>query len=150
MLKEIEINSGKVDIGSNVTVGYLPQQEDFVSGSTVISEFLRHVEVPEGIGRRLLNRFRITEDDVKKKINKLSSGERSRLILAIIMARKVNCLVLDEPSNHLDLEVLESFEKALKDFKGTLIVVSHDRYFVKNVGFEKIFVLKNGNLYHRE
>jgi ATPase subunit of ABC transporter with duplicated ATPase domains len=139
-------DSGDVKVGVGVKVGYLPQEEDLRPEGTVREEFLKHVEVEEGIGRRLLNRFKLSADDVEKKVQDLSSGERSRLILAIIMSQKVNCLVLDEPSNHLDLEALESLENALRDFVGTLVVVTHDRYFIRRLGELKILELKNGNL----
>jgi len=142
LLGEVKPDTGTIEIGITVRLGYLPQQQDLVSGNTVRDEFLRHVaDVEEGIGRRILNRFRLTTHDMGKKIHELSSGERSRLILAILMARKVNCLVLDEPSNHLDLEVLEALENALADFKGTLVVVSHDRFFVEKIKCNKELVL---------
>jgi ATPase subunit of ABC transporter with duplicated ATPase domains len=138
LIGELEPDTGIVEMGFTVRLGYLPQQQDFVSENTVREEFLRNViDMEEGIGRRLLNRFRLSANDVDKKISELSSGERSRLILAILMARKVNCLVLDEPSNHLDLEVLESLEHALSQFKGTLVVVSHDRFFIEKIACSK-------------
>ena len=129
-----------------MSIGYVPQQEDFLPDATVLEEFLRHTKIEEGIGRRSLNRFRITGDDVKKKMNELSSGERSRLILAIIMANKHNCLILDEPSNHLDLEVLEEFEEALARFEGTIVAVSHDRYFIKKIKLHTVYMLEDGKL----
>lgn len=141
LLGEVKPDTGTIETGTTVRLGYLPQQQDLVSENTVRDEFLRHVtDIEEGIGRRLLNRFRLTAHDMGKKIRELSSGERSRLILAILMARKVNCLVLDEPSNHLDLEVLESLENALADFEGTLVVVSHDRFFVEKIKCNKELV----------
>lgn len=146
MLRLLKQDSGDVKIGNTVSVGYIPQQEDFLPNTTVLEEFLRHTKMDEGIGRRSLNRFRITTNDVKKKISELSSGERSRLILAIIMANRHNCLVLDEPSNHLDLEVLEEFEDAIRRFEGTIIVVSHDRYFIKKIKLQKTYLLEGGKL----
>jgi ATPase subunit of ABC transporter with duplicated ATPase domains len=146
ILGQTKADSGEIITGQNIRLGYLPQAEDFLAEATVLEEFMKYTEIEQGIGRRLLNRFRLTADDVHKKISELSSGERSRLTLAIIMTRKANCLILDEPSNHLDLEVLNELEKALKDYKGTLIVVSHDRYFVKRVGFSTEFELKDGQL----
>jgi ATPase subunit of ABC transporter with duplicated ATPase domains len=146
ILGQTKADSGEIKTGQGIQLGYLPQTEDFLRENTLLQEFLKHVEIEEGVGRRLLNRFRLTADDVHKKISELSSGERSRLTLAIIMAKKANCLILDEPSNHLDLEVLNELEKALKEYKGTLIVVSHDRYFVKRVGFDIMLELRNGEL----
>ena len=146
ILGQIKPDSGEVKVGKNIQLGYLPQTEDFLPDATILEEFLKHTETEQGIGRRLLNRFRLTADDVHKKISDLSSGERSRLTLAIIMTRKANCLVLDEPSNHLDLELLTELQKALRKYEGTLIVVSHDRYFIKRVGFKTVYELSNGEL----
>lgn len=137
LLSKVQPDSGTITPGTKLNVGYLPQEEDLLSDSTVTEEFLRHVEIEEGLARRTLHRFKLTADDVNKKIKQLSSGERSRLILAILMTQKANCLILDEPSNHLDLEVLESLEAALEKFKGTLIVVSHDRYFIDRLRITK-------------
>lgn len=146
LLGDIEPDSGVVRSGAKLNVGYLPQMEYINPDATVREEFLRHVPLEEGLGRRTLHRFKLEAEDVGKKIKELSSGERSRLTLAMLMARKVNCLVLDEPSNHLDLEVLESLEGALARFKGTLILVSHDRYFIDHVGVGTIYQLENGEL----
>ncbi|MFZ2038691.1 MAG: ABC-F family ATP-binding cassette domain-containing protein [Minisyncoccia bacterium] len=148
ILGQVKPDAGEIKTGQSIQLGYLPQTEDFLPENTLLEEFMKHTEIEEGTGRKLLNRFRLTVDDVHKKISQLSSGERSRLTLAIIMTRKANCLILDEPSNHLDLEVLSELEKALKDYKGTLIVVSHDRYFVKRVGFDIMLELQDGELTH--
>ncbi len=129
--------------GSRVQIGYLPQEEHFNSKHTLLAEFLLQTGLDEGVGRRHLNRFRLTEIDVFKSLQELSPGERSRLVLAILMAKEINCLILDEPSNHLDLEAIEKLEEALKLFKGTLIVVSHDRYFIKKVGFDSRYDLSD-------
>ncbi len=96
--------------------------------------------------RKILNRFGLDEEDVNKRMKDLSPGERSRYILAGLVVRNANCLLLDEPSNHLDLEALEAFEKALVNYKGTLIVVSHDRYFIDKINMEKTYLLKDVEL----
>ncbi len=143
MLGEILSDQGDVVRGTNLNIGYLPQYEDFLADNSVVDEFLRHVEIEEGLARRSLSRFGLSADDVHKKIKDVSSGERSRLILAILMSKKANCLILDEPSNHLDFEILEALEGALKEYEGTLIVVSHDRYFIEHLNFDrKINVVK--------
>jgi ATP-binding cassette subfamily F protein 3 len=134
-------DGGVVEKGKGIKIGYLPQDEDILPTDTVMDVFRKHVSMEEGIARRLLYRFRIAAEDIGKKITELSSGEKSRLLLAIIMAAKPNCIILDEPTNHIDLEVLEELEEALHDFPGTLIVVSHDRYFIKKMRFSKIYVL---------
>ncbi len=141
LLEAIVPTKGEIKKGTGLVVGYLPQGESFAKESTALQEFLKNVDMEEGIARRLLNRYKITATDVHKKIEELSSGERSRLILAILMAKKPNCIILDEPSNHLDLEVLEELEEALREYEGTLIVVSHDRYFIKNIGITKTYMI---------
>ena len=89
-----------------------------------------------------LKRFGFEEDDAKKNMEHLSAGERSRLQLALMKLMKANCIILDEPTNHLDIECVEALEKALQQFEGTLIVVSHDRKFCDRVGFSREFVVE--------
>lgn len=150
IMGQILPDSGEIKYGTNLKIGYLPQIEDFISEAKVKDEFVRHTKIEEGSARKILNRFKLSTEDVDKKIKELSSGERSRLIIATIMAQKVNCLILDEPSNHLDLQALESLEYAVKNFKGTLILVSHDRYFVKQIAPPKSFIIENGKILARE
>lgn len=150
IIGELPPDSGEIKHGTNLKIGYLPQQEDFISEAKVKDEFIRHTKIEEGLSRRILNRFKLSAEDVNKKVKELSSGERSRLIIATIMAQKVNCLILDEPSNHLDLQALESLEYAVKNFEGTLILVSHDRYFIKQIKPLKSFVIENGKLIAKE
>ncbi len=150
IMGEVPPDSGEIKNGTNLKIGYLPQQEDFISEAKVKDEFIRHTKIEEGLARKILNRFKLSTEDVNKKIKDLSSGERSRLIIATIMAQKVNCLILDEPSNHLDLQALESLEYAVKSFKGTLILVSHDRYFIKQIKPLKLLALDKGRIYAQE
>ena len=91
--------------------------------------------------RAMLYRFGIGKEDVKKSVSLLSPGEYSRLIIAELIAQNPNGIILDEPSNHLDLQVLEELENGLKDYTGTLIIVSHDRYFVEKVKLNREFNL---------
>lgn len=133
LLGTIVPDEGAITRGASVKVGYLPQGHDLTDDTMVKDEFLRLADMEETEGRKILARFRLSADDMDKKIGELSSGERSRLILALLVAQKANCLILDEPSNHLDLEALESLEDALSRFTGTVIVVSHDRYFLERV-----------------
>lgn len=146
IMGQVQPDGGEIKYGTNLKIGYLPQQEDFVSEAKVKDEFVRLTKIEEGLARRTLNRFKLTSEGVNKRIRDLSSGERSRLIIATIMAQKVNCLIMDEPSNHLDLQALESLEYAVKNFKGTLILVSHDRYFIKQIAPLKSFAIKEGKL----
>ena len=98
--------------------------------------------------RAILGRFLFVQDDVKKVINDLSGGEKARLQLALLMLQRDNVLILDEPTNHLDIDSKEMLEQALKDFEGTILFVSHDRYFINQLA-NKVFDLNKdgGQLY---
>ena len=142
--EEIKADSGTVEKGENIKIGYISQERWLNrSDKKVINEFLEITKIPETEARKLLNRFRITTEDVKKHISFLSPGEYSRLIIAELVAMKPNCIILDEPSNHLDLEATEELENGLRKYSGTLIVVSHDRYFVEKIKLNKTFDLNN-------
>ena len=134
MLGEILPDSGVCKSGANIRIGYVPQERWYSRGQkSVIDDFLSVADCTETDARKILNRFRITAEDVKKDLSELSPGEYSRLVIAELVSQKPDCIILDEPSNHLDLEVLEELENGLKEYKGTLIVVSHDRYFIENI-----------------
>ena len=127
-----DFESGEIRFGANVTVGYYDQeQQGLTENNTVFSElhdsypFLTETKV-----RNTLAAFMFTEDDVFKRISDLSGGERGRVSLAKLMLSKSNFLILDEPTNHLDMDSKERLEDALNDYDGTLLYVSHDRYFV--------------------
>ena len=139
-------DSGTVRIGSRVNIGYLPQELDFAPDKTLLAEFLSRSPLDETTGRKLLNRFGLEEADVNKQIKDLSPGERSRLILSILMSQRPNCLILDEPSNHLDLEALIQLEDALVKYSGTLIIVSHDRYLLNRIPLTATFILGKDGL----
>ena len=98
--------------------------------------------------RAILGRFLFVQDDVKKVINDLSGGEKARLQLALLMLQRDNVLILDEPTNHLDIDSKEMLEQALKDFEGTILFVSHDRYFINQLA-NKVFDLNydGGQMY---
>ncbi|MCR4831573.1 MAG: ABC-F family ATP-binding cassette domain-containing protein [Pseudobutyrivibrio sp.] len=127
-----DFESGEIRFGANVTVGYYDQeQQGLTESNTVFSElhdsypFLTETKV-----RNTLAAFMFTEDDVFKRISELSGGERGRVSLAKLMLSKSNFLILDEPTNHLDMDSKERLEDALNEYDGTLLYVSHDRYFV--------------------
>jgi ATP-binding cassette subfamily F protein 3 len=94
----------------------------------------------------LLRHFNFSLDETKKKIEKLSPGGRARLLLAYFAAIGANILVLDEPSNHLDLEAIEALKETLKTYTGTVILVSHDRYFIEEAELTCLYVLEKGKL----
>jgi ATP-binding cassette subfamily F protein 3 len=98
-----------------------------------------------GYLRNLLGAFMFSGDDIEKKIRMLSGGEKSRVMLACILATPVNFLVLDEPTNHLDIDSRETLLSALKDFDGTIMIVSHDRYFLRGI-VNRVFEIDHGEM----
>ncbi|MEI3598720.1 MULTISPECIES: ribosomal protection-like ABC-F family protein [unclassified Oceanobacillus] len=147
ILGEIAADGGEIQIGSNVKIGYLSQhvfQE--AKHETVIEAFRNKVRVTEGEARNILAKFMFYGYAVFQKVSGLSGGERMRLRLAELMYQDVNLLILDEPTNHLDIDSREVLEEALEDFNGTILAVSHDRYFLNRL-FEKIYWMKDGTLY---
>ncbi len=152
LLGEEQPDTGEVRRGHHVDIGYydqhlqsLPEDQEAIRAAWPESD--RSVDEPAM--RNLLARFGITGDQVYQKVGSLSGGERSRLALAKLVAQNVNFLVLDEPTNHLDLWACESLENAFKEFEGTVIVVSHDRYFLNRV-VDLLIVLGDGQarLFH--
>jgi pleuromutilin/lincosamide/streptogramin A transport system ATP-binding/permease protein len=139
LIGEFLPDSGIIERGKDVVIGYIPQERWLPdSGKKVLDEFLSVTRKEESDGRKILNRFRITKDKISKDISLLSPGEYSRFIIAELLAIKPNCLILDEPSNHLDLELLEDLEKGIIEYDGTLIIVSHDRYFIKRLKLDHV------------
>ncbi len=126
---------GEIFWGRGVTKGYYDQESEQMNPENTALEELwsRFPSMPEHQVRSLLGRVLITGDNCYKKVAVLSGGERARLGFAILMAEKRNTLILDEPTNHLDLASREELEKALREFDGTLIFVSHDRYFLNTI-----------------
>ena len=142
--------SGSIIQGANLKIGYYDQkQAEFRSNKTILDyvwDQYRHM--PEKDVRAVLGRFLFTQDDVQKIINDLSGGEKARLQLALLMLERNNVLILDEPTNHLDIDSKEMLEQALRNFAGTLIFVSHDRYFINELA-NKVFDLdaNGGQMY---
>jgi ATP-binding cassette, subfamily F, member 3 len=147
ILRECENDSGSVRVGSNVKIGYLSQHVFHTIGDErVIDVFRSEVTVNEGEARHILARFLFYGPAVFRKVNQLSGGERMRLRLAQLMYQDINLLILDEPTNHLDIDSCEVLEEALVQFNGTILAVSHDRYFLNKL-FTKIYWLQDGNVY---
>ena len=135
LVNDIEALSGEYKYGTNVEVGYFDQQmAQYTSDKSILDDFwdtypnLKETEV-----RNCLGAFLFTGDDVYKEVSALSGGEKVRLALAKIFKNKPNFLILDEPTNHMDIVGKETLESMLVDFPGTVVFVSHDRYFVKKV-----------------
>lgn len=142
--------SGEYRFGTNVQIGYFDQQMAmYTSNKTVLDDFWdEYPNLTETEARNALGAFLFSGDDVFKNVNMLSGGEKVRLALCKILKTRPNVLVLDEPTNHMDIVGKETLESMLKDYKGTLIFVSHDRYFVKKVATQ-LLVFEDGttNLY---
>ncbi|MDR0270250.1 ribosomal protection-like ABC-F family protein [Paenibacillus sp.] len=141
-----EISEGTITLGSRVVIGYLAQQEHPENTRQTLLQFYREqVGMEEGEARSKLARFLFYGPDVFKSVSTLSGGEWTRLRFAILMELKPNLLILDEPTNHLDIDSREVLEEALEEFTGTILSVSHDRYFINRLA-NTIWSLENGNL----
>lgn len=122
---------GEVTIGPSVKIGYLPQIITFPNDEQQLLEYFRgQVGLNEQKARQILAGFQFYQEDVMKKVKSLSGGERMRVKLAELLQQKINTLIFDEPTNHIDIPTKEVLEDAIEDFNGTLIFVSHDRYFI--------------------
>ncbi len=145
---ETQVTSGQVVVGPSVAVGYFGQHAlDQLSPQKTVFDTvsMRIPDASVGTIRNLLGAFLFSGDDVDKKIGVLSGGERSRVLLAIILASPLNFLVLDEPTNHLDIDSREILLDAIKRFDGTVLIVSHDRFFLREI-VNRVFEIRAGEL----
>ncbi len=135
LLGFLEPISGEIEFGYNVTVGYYDQEnQNLDENSTVIDELWNaYPNLTQTEIRNTLALFLFRGDDIEKQVSVLSGGERARLTLAKLILSRMNLLILDEPTNHLDIESREALETALREFDGTIICVSHDRYFTRRL-----------------
>ncbi len=135
IVNKLQLLHGNVAFGSSVSVGYYDQEQaNLTSSKRVLNELWDEYPLqPEKEVRTILGNFLFTGDDVLKPVSSLSGGQKARLALAKLMMQKSNLLILDEPTNHLDLNSKEILENALIDYPGTLLFVSHDRYFINRV-----------------
>ncbi|MGN7478687.1 ABC-F family ATP-binding cassette domain-containing protein [Solibacillus silvestris] len=147
IVKDIEALAGNIRYGTNVQIGYYDQEQAKLhSNKSVISELWDEWPLMnEKDIRNILGRFLFSGDDVSKTVSSLSGGEKARLALAKLMMQKSNFLVLDEPTNHLDLDSKEILENALIDYPGTLLFVSHDRYFINRIATKVIELSGTGS-----
>lgn len=137
---------GEVKVSSNIKIAYMSQIIVFDDENTTVLNTLRNVSNhPEEKIRSILARFRFKAQDVLKKVSNLSGGEKSRLKLCLLMQNQVNFLILDEPTNHLDIESREWIEEAVSEFNGTMIFISHDRFFLRRFA-SKIWNMKDGEI----
>ena len=144
---QIPFIKGEKRFGANVELGYYDQtQSKLTSSNTVLDELWNDFKLtPEVEIRNRLGAFLFSGDDVKKSVGMLSGGERARLLLAKLSMENNNFLILDEPTNHLDIDSKEVLENALIDFDGTLLFVSHDRYFINRVATHVLELSENGS-----
>ena len=131
---DLKADGGEIKIGNRVQVGYLSQgHEDLNENFTAIEELVEEFNLPDEKARSELARLDLGAEIVEKKISGMSGGEKTRVALAKLILRGANFLILDEPTNHLDLPAREAIETALKDFNGTVLIVTHDRYLLDEV-----------------
>lgn len=138
--------AGDIQLGTNVEIGYYDQEQaDLTSSKTVLAELWDdYQDVDEKDIRTVLGNFLFTGDDVLQLVYSLSGGEKARLALSKLMLQKANLLILDEPTNHLDIDSKEVLEAALINFPGTIIFVSHDRYFINKIADQVVEMERDG------
>ena len=137
---------GDVFVGPSVKIGYLPQIINFPNGEMkLLDYFIDQSGLPEKVARQILSSFQFYKEDVNKRIKNLSGGERVRVKLAELLQHQINTLIFDEPTNHIDIETKEVLEKAISNFDGTFIFISHDRYFINKFA-DRVIEFKDKNL----
>jgi ATP-binding cassette subfamily F protein 3 len=143
---QISALKGRYELGTNVKVGYYAQaHEQLPADGTPLSVILRAQSWGEEAARTYLGRFLFSDDDVFKPVDALSGGERSRMALALLLLQNANFLILDEPTNHLDISARETLEEMLSEFEGTILFVSHDRYFIDRIA-TRIWEIADGSV----
>ena len=151
--KELEADEGEIFIDKSINIGYLKQSDQFELTGTVLEAILKRQDkfnLPDGVNpekwaRGLLNNLSFSDEYLSKSVEVLSGGERTRLALAAILLENPDIMMLDEPTNHLDIGSLKWLEQYLKSYKGTLIVISHDRYFLDKL-CNRIFEIERHKL----
>lgn len=138
---------GEIKLGNSVRIGYIPQEIKFENDSeTIFDYFIKDYFGSETNARTFLAKFMFYGENVFKKLNSLSGGEKVRLKVAKLMLKDVNFLILDEPTNHLDISTREILEETLQSFKGTILFVSHDRYFITKLA-NRVIKINGGEIY---
>lgn len=139
ILGEDKNYTGEVKLGLSIKIGYIPQKIQFTNEEdTILKYFMYDYNESETKARTYLAKYMFYGENVFKRLKELSGGERVRLLLAKLVLQKTNFLILDEPTNHLDISTREILEVALKEYKGTILFVSHDRYFAKKIAKREI------------
>ena len=137
---------GTIEIGNKIDIGYYAQEHELLYEDKTILQNFYNLNIGERDLRNVLGRFLFYGDDVFKKVSVLSPGERSRVALAKLSLIGANLLILDEPTNHLDPQTQKIIAETFKNFKGTMLVVSHNLEFVDNLGIDRILILPSGRL----
>lgn len=147
IIKRLPVLSGTIQYGTNLAIGYYDQEQaNLTSNKRVLNELWDEYPLkPEKEIRTVLGNFLFSGDDVLKIVSSLSGGEKARLSLAKLMLEKANLLILDEPTNHLDLDSKEILENALIDYPGTILFVSHDRYFINRIATKVLELSEDGS-----
>lgn len=147
LLGEIPALAGTFKFGANVAIGYYDQNQDQLDAKKTVLDTIwdEHPLLPEQQIRNVLGSFLFRGDDVQKVVHQLSGGEKARLLLTKLAMEKRNVLIMDEPTNHLDIQSKEVLEEALANFAGTLIFVSHDRYFINSLAEMVVDIDANGS-----
>ena len=144
LIKEILNGNNNIKVGSNVNIGYIPQEIKFDNENlTIIEEARKYYIGDESHLRSSLNKFLFNKENIFKKIGKLSGGEKIRLKLFCLMQENYNTLILDEPTNHIDIFTKELLESALLKYDGTIIFISHDRYFINKLATKIAYISNN-------
>ncbi|GHN29742.1 ATPase component of ABC transporter with duplicated ATPase domains [Lactobacillus delbrueckii] len=145
VMKQLPVKSGAIKYGVSLDIGYYDQELQGLDYSKTVIDTIwdRHKDMNEKDIRSILASFLFTAKDIDKQVSQLSGGQRARLTLTVLSMEHNNFLLMDEPTNHLDLDAKEVLEKALADYDGTLLFVSHDRYFINKLA-NKIVVAKDG------
>lgn len=145
VMKQLPVKSGSIKYGASLDIGYYDQELQGLDYSKTVIDTIwdRHKDMNEKDIRSILASFLFTAKDIDKQVSQLSGGQRARLTLTVLSMEHDNFLLMDEPTNHLDLDAKEVLEKALDDYDGTLLFVSHDRYFINELA-NKIVVAKDG------
>jgi len=139
----------EISVGPGVKIGYLSQDHSELDEGKTAFQLLTSIDgVDATAAYKILSQINILPDQMKQSLGEFSSGQKTKLLLAVIMASGSNCIILDEPTNHLDFQSIDVIERALSDFKGTILCVSHDRYFLDQIGITKYMTIEEGVLRH--
>lgn len=146
IMKKLEPKDGSIKYGASLDIGYYDQELQSLDTSKTVLDTIwdRHKTMPEKDVRSILASFLFTAEDIDKTVGQLSGGQKARLTLTVLSLEKDNFLLMDEPTNHLDIEAKEVLEQALDTYDGTLLFVSHDRYFINELA-NKIISVRNGH-----